>query len=292
MKEQIEQLIYLLDDKDEEFYQNVAFQLFRFGLDALPQITNALDSCENEVMEERLEYLHYQICYQACCNAIKVLGNQKETDLLRACFILSLLTFPELETETKKQRIKQIEQSIYFRLRLNHKPIEIIEEFNATFFSTYGFDISFENSPNHLLINHLLAHKSAHPDLVTTLYLIIAQALGLPMLGVKLHDHLVLAYIDPTHQATQNIRSNDINVDAKGVLFYVNVEENGQIFYTQDIKEYLDFFQIPDNTKYYKPCSNKQLFKFLIEEFAVTYEQKDKNKAEDIRTWIKQLSTV
>jgi regulator of sirC expression with transglutaminase-like and TPR domain len=110
-------------------------------------------------------------------------------------------------------------------------------------------------------------------------YSVIAQDLKLPVFGVNLPNHFVLAFMD-----TNNLNEMMARTEHKGVLFYINPFSNGSIFDKEELDEYLKSIDKAPDRSYYEPCANSAIISRMITNLIVSYEQLGQNeKANELK---------
>jgi regulator of sirC expression with transglutaminase-like and TPR domain len=116
------------------------------------------------------------------------------------------------------------------------------------------------------------------------LYSILAQNLNIPIYGVNLPSHFVLAYMDENN--INNLIGNKSNT---GVLFYINAFTNGVILYEDDINKFLSQLKIPIEKSYLEPCSNTTIVKRILTNLIASYQQMGKSEKVNELIEIKEL---
>jgi regulator of sirC expression with transglutaminase-like and TPR domain len=113
-----------------------------------------------------------------------------------------------------------------------------------------------------------LDSKKGNPLSLCLIYSIIAQSLDLPIYGVNLPNHFVLAYMDAKHSSFAINQQNEY-----GVLFYINAFSKGSIFDTNEIKEFLNGLSLAHNREYFEPCSNTAVIKRMLTNLIAAFQQ-------------------
>jgi regulator of sirC expression with transglutaminase-like and TPR domain len=101
------------------------------------------------------------------------------------------------------------------------------------------------------------------------LYSVIAQSLDLPIYGVNLPNHFILAYMDSKHSA-MGMQQNE---DDYGVLFYINAFAKGSIFDANEIKTFLKGIHLNPERSYFEPCSNSAILKRMLTNLIFAFQQ-------------------
>jgi regulator of sirC expression with transglutaminase-like and TPR domain len=151
---------------------------------------------------------------------------------------------------------------------------------NKIIFGVHGFTGNKENytSPLNSYINTVIETKKGNPLSLCIVYSIVASQLNLPIFGVNLPNHFILAYID--QNGTNNFLSN---ANEYGVLFYINAFSKGTIFQKEDITQFLTGINQKPQTWHYEPCSNSDIIRRMLTNLIASYQQSgDAQKVEDL----------
>jgi regulator of sirC expression with transglutaminase-like and TPR domain len=99
------------------------------------------------------------------------------------------------------------------------------------------------------------------------LYIIFSQKLGIPIFGVNLPQHFIVAYVD-------DIREEKITgPDENEVLFYINPFNKGAVFTQREIELFIKHLKLKPTSEYYKPCDNISIIKRLLENIITSYSK-------------------
>ena len=101
------------------------------------------------------------------------------------------------------------------------------------------------------------------------IYSVIAQSLDLPIYGVNLPNHFVLAYMDSKHSAF-GLKKED---DDYGVLFYINAFSKGSIFDAAEIKAFIQGIHLQPDRSFFEPCSNSAILKRMLANLIHAFQQ-------------------
>ena len=114
------------------------------------------------------------------------------------------------------------------------------------------------------------------------MYLILAQQLELPVYGVNLYRHFILAY--------QKSFVFEFDMDnAMDTIFYMNPINKGVPFQRREIKEYLKSMNVEEKASFFSPASTKDIIKELLFYMQFYYTAKhQEEKAREI-TVLKDL---
>jgi regulator of sirC expression with transglutaminase-like and TPR domain len=114
----------------------------------------------------------------------------------------------------------------------------------------------------------VLESKKGNPLSLCLIYSVIAQSLDIPVYGVNLPNHFVLACMDSKHSNYLINQQNEY-----GVLFYINAFSRGSIFDVNEIKDFLSKYELPANREYFEPCSNSAVIKRMLTNLIASFQQ-------------------
>ena len=108
---------------------------------------------------------------------------------------------------------------------------------------------------------------------LSILYSQVAQSLGVPIYGVNLPNHFILAFMDE-NGSNHYLSSHD----EFGVLFYINPFSKGSILDSSAIKDFLKGLQLPFERYYFEPCSNTTVIRRMITNLIGAFQQVGNSK--------------
>jgi len=267
---EIVSLINLLDDPDENIFQHVQDKLIQIGVDAIPYLERSWE--ENKytgLFQERIETLIDTIQFNQIIADLSG-WNNSEKNILDGWILLTKWQFPGINESIIKGKIEEIKNDIWIEIKGKQTAQEKILTFNKVFYTNYKFQGNTKNyhSPINSFIHTVLETKHGNPLSLAILYSTIAQMLHIPIYGVNLPNHFILAYVE------SDLRSNDFkNLNRKDILFYINAFSNGSILNEKDIHSFLKQLKIEPNESFYIPCSNKTILLRIITNLISSYQQ-------------------
>lgn len=283
LRREIEILISLLDDPDEKVYAGVRDKLFHYGAVALPFLERSWDSVVDDVARARIENIVQGIqkeCLFAEMNTWVATGG---SDLLQGAMLLSRFHYTSLDEADAIRRSGRITQDLWLELNPRHTPLEKVKVLNHIFFEVHGFSPILNPTPSvgELLIHEVLQKKKGNPVTLGIIYLMMAQSMHLPMLGVNIAGHFAAAWLNKTSQSVEKQAS------AQLVDFYVNAPIKGSVFTHADIQLFLDKHDIKTKPAFYLPISNVKAIKILADKMMQAYERdKETNRMEQFKIFL------
>ena len=149
--------------------------------------------------------------------------------------------------------------------------MEEVYVFNNVFYKLSGFigeQDGFTN-PELSYINKALEMKKGNSQSLGIIYLVLCTKLNIPVYLIDLPYYFILAYVgrELPFDSLDDIKKAD-------VTFYINPVNEGTIFQSKQIGEYLKKMNIRPKYKHYLPCTNVSIITSLIYYLFMCYEQK------------------
>ncbi|MDB5228884.1 MAG: hypothetical protein JWN78_3077 [Bacteroidota bacterium] len=264
-------LITLLDDNDNEVYSHVSNKLFSLGVEGIPLLESAWETSENQVVQTRLEDLINKIQFSNVKDRLIKWIDKDGEDLLEGALIISKFQYPEIDEFKITQKIETISKNIWIELNPALSPLEEAHVVNHVFFQLHGFfgHQTQQLDPDLGYLNNLLDTKKGNSLSLSILYLILAQKNELPVYGVNLPYHFIMAYCRK-HLKPEELDAND---QEKSVMFYINPLNKGIAFSRSEITHYLEQMKVKTHPKFFSPCNNLETIKTLIYNQLSCYDQ-------------------
>jgi regulator of sirC expression with transglutaminase-like and TPR domain len=263
----INALVSLLDDPDYEVFSEIKTQLLTLGIEAIPFLENAWETSFDTTLQKRAEEIIHDIQYNSVSNELENWIKNGGVDLIEGIAAVARYQYPDLKTETIKQQLNEIKNDIWLELNHNLTALEIVRVVNHIIFDVHGFTGNTTNfhAPQNSFINIVMETKKGNPLMLSILYIYLAEQLDLPIFGVNLPEHFVLAYTD-----NEQKKSDWKNAD---VLFYINPSSKGTVFSKKDIDQFLKQIKLEHNDSYYKPCDNVNMLVRLLRNLSNSFDK-------------------
>lgn len=267
----LQALISLVDDPDEQIYAHVRSRLMEYGMEAVKLLEKSWeDNNFGLLFQERIEAIIHDIQFEDCKNQLQAWYKGRTKDLLTGSLIIAKYQYPGLDDKLVVDFIEKVKRDCWLELNHNMTAFETVGVLNKIIFGQYGFSGNSSNyhaSVNSYL-NNVIETKKGNPLSLSIIYSVIAQKLNLPIYGVNLPNHFVLAYMD-SNGANQYIT----NGNEYGVLFYINAFSKGNILQKEDISEFLKSIQVAPESMHFQPCSNSDIIRRMITNLIASFQQ-------------------
>jgi len=261
---ELKSLIQLLDDPDQEIFSHVHEKLLSYGSEAIEHLESAFEQAFDPIQQERIPNLVHEIQFGIVKNDLKLWHQSGAFDLLQGILIINRYQYPDLDEQKIINQIEAIKRDIWIQMMNEASPPEQIKLINHVFYNIYGFSGNITNhlDPQNSFLSQVLETKKGNQPLLAIIYSIIAQKLDIPVYGVNLPQHFILAYMDES-------RESDFE---GGVLFYINAFNKGFIFGRRDVDMFLKQLNLKYDRQFYEPCSNTDIIKRVLRNLISAYE--------------------
>lgn len=274
-------LISLVEDPDEEVFSHVRERLLEFGTEVISLLENSwMERDLGDQFRDRIANIIRDIQLEDVKRRLVVWYDSPQKDLLEGSLIVAKYQYPNLDEDKVRNEVERIRRDCWLELNDYMTAFERVRILNKIIFGVHGFSGNKDNytSPLNSYINTVIETKKGNPLSLCIIYSIVASQLNLPIYGVNLPNHFILAYID--QNGTNNFLSN---ANEYGVLFYINAFSKGTIFQKEDITQFLTGINQKPQTWHYEPCSNSDIIRRMLTNLIASYQQSgDAQKVEDL----------
>ncbi|GAB5419933.1 MAG: hypothetical protein Crog4KO_05360 [Crocinitomicaceae bacterium] len=267
----VKALVRLIDDPDENIYAHVRDALINRGPEVIPLLESSWEQEDYGLLfQSRIENLVHDIQFSNTRTRLKEWIDASHKDLLEGAIIVAQYQYPNLDEVAVRDTLQKIRKDVWLEINAHQTAYEKVRVFNKVFYGKYGFSGNSKDfhSPLNSCINTVLETKKGNPLSLSVLYSIIAQSLDLPIFGVNLPNHFVLAYMDE-----DNINPFINTNNEHGALFYINAFAKGGIFDELEIKEFLKALNKSEIRDYFEPCSNSAILLRMITNLMNAFQQ-------------------
>ncbi len=254
----LQALINLLDDPDSTIYEDVKNQIISYGDDVIPHLEYAWENSLDHLLQQRVEEIIHHLQFNSIKNELADWKKSETKNLIEGAIIVAKHQYPDLHEDEINKYINQLTQDTWIELNDNLTALEKVKVLNQIIFEVHGFNGNLKNinSPQNSYINNVVETKKGNPITLAIIYLEVCQRLQIPIYGVNVPAHFILAFAE---------KKND-------VLFYLNVFNKGSVFSKYDIDKFLEQLKKEPKKEYYIPCDNLTTIKRLIQHLIYTYD--------------------
>lgn len=286
---EIKALLSLLDDPDQDVQTQIRDKIIQEGRSLVPFLDEYL---ENEELDKDV---HSRV--NDICRDIQISGLQNEMDewfeegaqdLVKGAMIVCRYEYPDLDEEEIRGFLSRMRQDVWLELNDSLTAFERVKVLNIVFFEEYGF--TGNKDDYHLaensFINKVIENKQGNPLLLSILYMSIAQQLDIPIRGVNLPNHFLVAYMDDLGLI------DALSPGADGVLFYINPFSRGAILNKEEINTFLTHLDLRPEPRFFKPCSNADMIRRMVNNLIHSYQKNGEEvKANELTRFVQSVPT-
>lgn len=276
-EKELKALISLLDDPDMDIFNQVEQHLITCGLEVIPMLEASWESSFDPLSQTRIENIIHKIQFELTQNNLQLWAMQNNDDLLEGLLIINRYQYPNLDEDAVHFQLAEIRRNAWFQLMYGMSPLEKVKLLNNIIFREFGLSGNTSNyhDPQNSFLHKVLETKKGNPISLACIYSIIAQKLDIPIYGINLPKHFIVAYIDEEHESP---------------LFYINVFNRGQIMRHNDIYAFLKQLDLPPQAEYTLPCSNIAIVKRVLRNLTTAYDNLgNMEKKEEILALLKLI---
>jgi regulator of sirC expression with transglutaminase-like and TPR domain len=272
-------MILLLEDPDDFVFTEIRSRLLTLGNEVIPALENIWESTFNNTLQTRIEDIIQKIQFNSICEELKLWATTGGIDLLQGTLLIARYQYPDMDEEAIRNQIEMIRKDVWLELNPNLTAFEKVRVINHILFDVYNFTGNTSNyhAPQNSYINNVLESHRGNPLLLSILYSCVAQGLNIPIYGVNLPEHFILAYRDEFI-----IRESE--EEEEPILFYINPFSKGAVFSRREIDTFLKQLKLEPNRIFYESCSNIEIIKRQLRNLITAYEKLGyPNKVVDIK---------
>jgi len=278
-------LINLLEDPDEVVFVTVKDQILSMGSDVIPALENVWENTFNNILQSRIEDIIHTIQMEQVKAELLLWVETGGNDLLAGTLLISRYQYPDLDTEQVRKQIDLIKRDVWLEINPNLTAYEKVKVINHILFDVYNFSGNTSNyhAPQNSFINNVLESKRGNPLLLSIVYSVIAQGLNMPIYGVNLPEHFILAYRDEYSIQQEG--------QEEAILFYINPFSRGAVFSRREIDTFLKQLKLEPNRIFYESCPNIDIVSRQVRNLVHSYEKLGyPNKVNDLKELLAILS--
>ena len=276
---ELDALVSLLDEPDDNMFDQVRDKIYSYGLDAIPILENAWDGSADNDLQSRIETIIHQIQFDHLLQEFTLWKTTLSHDLLKGFILVAKYQYPELDEKVIITQVGKIIQDVWLELNNNLTPLEKIKVLNHIFFDVSGFrdDRKDLYSPNNSFINSVLESRKGNSVSLSILYMVVAQSLKIPVYGINLPQEFVMAYMG-------TMILDEKSITAKDVQFYLNAKNKGAVFTRREIERFLMQLNLEAEDKYFLPCENTTIIRRVLNNLLFSFQQSgNTEKASEIK---------
>lgn len=265
---EISALFTLIDDPDEEVFSTVENRLMTYGTGIIPNLESLWENTISEDVQERIELIIHKIHYKELTNEF-INWKNGDAELLFGALLVCKYQFPEIIATTPLHEIEKMRRNVWIEMNSYLTPLEqvkVIESILYNYYKVKGGEIAYQET-NEFMIHKLLESKKGNAITTGILYMVLCQMLDIPVKVIHIPQQFILAYFSPQASVIWDAEKPF----TEEIKFFID-PSNGAAYSHQDIDTYFNRIRIPSTASYFKPMSNRQIIRLLLEEFAKCFD--------------------
>lgn len=284
--QKIKALISLLDDPDPQVWEPAMNELSNADIQISDTLKELLESgLESTEQHERLEACIEAIRFQHIGQQIITWKNQGGQNLLEAIALICQLKYPDVTEADLQERLEALRLDAWLEFHYDLTSFEKVKILNYILFQLHGFRGDEENFLHHdnSFINKVLDNKKGNPISLSIIYMLVAQRLNVPVYGINLPRHFIMAYVEDEETDTiENFNDKqEIGENASGeIKFYINAYNGGGVFNLSQLKGILKDMELDEKPEYMMPCTNADIVLRVLMNLYNSYLSQGKPDAE------------
>lgn len=282
-EKEIDSLIKLLDDPDAEVFHHVEQKLIMMGPEVIDRLETVWGQSFDVMLQTRIENLIHKIQFEDVLQELELWKLSGSFDLLQGLIIVNKYQYPDVDEQKIINQIEAIKRDAWLDMIYSMSAVEKVRLLNNILYNAHGFSGNTSNyhDPQNSYVGKVLETHKGNPILLACVYSIVAQKLDIPIYGVNLPKHFILAYTED-HMPVEN---------KDGILFYINAFNRGQIFGRHDVVAFLKQLNLAPNDDFVLPCSNIDIITRVLRNLVTSYSQAgNAAKTEEINRMLNLLT--
>jgi hypothetical protein len=187
------------------------------------------------------------------------------TDLWKGVQLVHSALDPTWNVAESMERFEALKKEIWLEMNEEQTALEQVRILNHVFFSLRSMESArrLPHVPMEALPSGVLEQKKGNPIGLGVLYLAVARALDIPLRGVNLPNHFILAYCDVAH-----VNEPGVTKGQSGILFYINPYSQGSVIGVDEVSEFLVEAGEGESVQHWRPSHPMEIIQRLVRNVA------------------------
>ena len=196
-RSEMEALVSLLDDDNVFVLERVTARLRELGPAVVADLNRAAAAAPHKALL-RVGSVLEQIRRDGIVRELTALIDSEEFDLEHAVFLLAMTRHPDLDIAHYTSVLDDMAEQVQRELDALDEPSvrQTAQAFGATLFGPAGLDGNLESyyDPDNSYISSVLDTKKGIPISLSTVGILVAKRLDLPVVGIGMPTHFLLGF--------------------------------------------------------------------------------------------------
>ncbi|MFL0170048.1 transglutaminase family protein [Tenacibaculum maritimum] len=254
-------LISLLEDPNEIIFNEIQKTIIALDVEGIIPLQKAFDTSNSELQKARITVILSELKIKKLREDLSDWLHINSNDLLAGLISIAKYGDPTLNEQKIHDVIDQIIQTIQPKIK-GKDPEEIVHILNQVLLYDFGFNGNTRNDSgmNNSFINKIIETKISNPIGLSIIYLMIASALNIPLVGINAPGHFILGY------SSRNVSSENIEDGSvmEHINFYIDPFNNGKTIQPDDFDYWLEQVPYKLANKKYLSANNIAIVKRVI----------------------------
>ncbi len=280
---EIEALLYLLEDPEQDVYNQIKHKILSFGPEILPEIYSLWEETNIQLVQERSEDIIHQINFKNLSEKIKFWAEFEKDDLLYGLYLISTFQYPKLGYDEFQFSFYNLKQDATIAILGENSPTKIVEKINYVIFKDYEFRLTNKErmSIENFYINELFIQKKTEVVTMNMLFALLYSQLNLPIYLLKSPSGKCLfgffkGYIDKNNKDLKMLTYDELK---KYIYLFIDVSRSGSVIDVKSVeKRFLNKGNKTNIEFYLYPLNNVEIIMTLLDGMIDYYKSKSSKK--------------
>ncbi len=287
-EKELKALVTLLEDNDETIWQIAFDALSEADIAHLELLNDYLfEDVNTAEQRERLEEAMSNIKINHLSRKLIDWKKDGGKNLLSAMVLINQFKYPDVTEAYIIEKLEGLRLDAWLEFHYDLTSFEKVKILNYILFQLHGFKGNEANflHPDNSFINRVIDTKAGNPISISIIYMLLAQRLNVPVYGVNLPKHFIMAYVENEETETlQNFGEKQaISENANGdIKFYINAYNGGGVFNFDQLRNILKEMDLEEKREYYEPCTNIDIIRRVLMNLFNSYAHMNMKEAKMI----------
>lgn len=260
-------MLRLLDDPDEEVFRHVEERLLSYGYSVMEHLESTWEKSLDSLLQDRIVNVIHKIQFREVKQELKEWSMSGAFDLLQGVLIINRYQYPDLDEQKIINQVEDIKRDVWLHMNYDMSALEKVKLLNHIIFQVHRFSGNTVNhqDPQNSYLNLVFESKKGNQISLAIIYSLVAQKLDIPIYGVNLPQHFILAYVDNNEPVPPGFKKHN------GILFYINPFNKGFVFNKRDVDYFLRQLNIAPKEDFYLPCSHTDIVRRILRNLIASY---------------------